>query len=404
MVGDAWVADLAARYGTPLIVFDEQDVRARMRVIRALFPRVSYAVKAFTARRVLRMAMEEGLDLLCASGGEVEACLRAGIPADRVHLHGNAKSDRELDLAARAGLGLVIVDSPEEMARLDEAARAADRVQPILLRVIPEVEVETHEAIATGHAESKFGTPLGEAPLAARRAASMTYLRLGGVHAHAGSQVTDIEPYVRVLETLVDVAADSGVQPQILDIGGGFGVTYRDEPALAVDRLAESLKSRLAELASERGWKRAPQLAVEPGRAIVANAAVTVYTVLARKRVGAGRTLLAIDGGMSDNLRPMLYDAGYTVAPAEEPEGALEDVTVVGRHCESGDVLVPHVELPSGMERGDRLAVAATGAYTYSLASNYNRFGRPAVVAVSGGRSRLWLRREDAADMDRLDV
>jgi diaminopimelate decarboxylase len=391
-----------------LLVFDEDEMRERMRTVRALFPRVSYAVKAFTARRVLRMAVDEGLDLLCASGGEVEACLRAGVPAERVQLHGNAKTDQELSLAASAGLGLVIVDSPQELERLNEASRAGGRVIRVLLRVIPEVEVQTHEAIATGHAESKFGTPLGEAPPGARRAASLPGLSLQGFHAHAGSQVIEVLPYVRVLESMAGVAGEAGIEPRILDVGGGFGVTYTDESPLPVARLAEALETRAAGLAAEHGWSRVPEIQVEPGRALVANAGLTIYTVLGRKRVGDGKTLVAVDGGMSDNLRPMLYDARYTVAAASRAsvsaDSDTDTVTVVGRHCESGDVLVPQAELPANTDRGDLLAVAATGAYTYSLASNYNRSGRPAVVGVAGGKAELWLRREDAEDMDRLDV
>jgi len=239
----------------------------------------------------------------------------------------------------------------------------------------------------------------GMSPEAARRAASLRGIRLDGFQAHAGSQILDAAPYVRVLERLLAVARDAGVPVRVLDVGGGFGVGYTDERPLAPEDLAVPLRGRLDALPAP------PLLFVEPGRALIANPGLTLYRVLARKRVGS-RTLVAVDGGMSENLRPMLYDATYRVAPAGPRSGragALEQVSLVGRHCESGDVLVPDLELPADIARGDLLAMAATGAYTYSLASNYNRFGRPAVVGVRDGRSALWLRREDAADMDRLE-
>jgi diaminopimelate decarboxylase len=406
VIGGVRAADLAERFGTPLLVFDRDEVRSRMRDARAAFPRVAYAVKAFTAHAVIRLAIEEGLDLLCASGGEVQACLRAGAAAGRILLHGNAKSDDELAFAVRERIGWVVVDGVAELERLDDVARSIGRVQPVLLRVIPEVEVRTHEAIATGHARSKFGTPLGEASDAARRATELRGLRLDGFHAHAGSQVLDVAPFLSVLETLVDLAARvrdvTGVEPRILDVGGGFGVRYVDEPSLTVHPLAETLRDRLASLVAGHALGD-PELMVEPGRSLVANAGTTVYRVLARKTVG-GRVLVAVDGGMSDNLRPALYDARHAVAAVGPLGGELGSVTVVGRHCESGDVLGEDVELPSSIGPGDLIAMAATGAYTYPLASAYNRIGRPAVVAVADGEPVLWLRREDPADMDRLEV
>jgi diaminopimelate decarboxylase len=389
-------AGLAERFGTPLLVIDEDDVRSRMRAMRTAFPRVAYAVKAFTCHTLIRIALEEGLELLCASGGEVEACLRAGAPGGRLLVHGNAKTDDELRLAVSAGVALLIADGIDELVRLDAIAREAGTVQPVLLRVVPEVDVHTHEAIATGHAESKFGTPLAEAPEAARRAASLVGVRLDGFHAHAGSQILDAAPFVRVLDRLLSVARDAGVPIRVLDIGGGFGVRYTDERPLDVRVVAEAAAARLREHPDP------PELLVEPGRAVIGNPGCTLYRVLARKRVGS-RTLVAVDGGMSENPRPVLYDAVYRVAPVMPHDGPSERVALVGRHCESGDVLVPELELPTDVAPGDLLAMAATGAYTYSLASTYNRFGRPAVVGVRDGRAALWLRREEAEDMDRLE-
>ncbi len=396
-VGGLAAADLAERFGTPLLVFDEADLRERMRSVAALFPRVAYAVKSMTCAAVIRAALEEGLDLLCASGGEVATCLRAGAPPSRVMLHGNAKTDDELALAVRARLAAVIVDDAEELDRLAAIARAAGASQPILLRVTPEVDVQTHEAIATGHAASKFGVPLAAAADVARRAAATAGVRLIGLHAHAGSQVLDVDAHVRVLRALLAVVNEAGIRPAILDVGGGFGVTYTDETPSALGAVASALGAVL-DVSGVHA-----QLQVEPGRAIVANAGLSLYRVVTRKHA-RDRELVAVDGGMSDNLRPALYDARHDMAAVTPGDGPTERVTVVGRHCESGDVVADDVALPAGLARGDLLAVAATGAYTYPLASAYNRFGRPAVIGVRDGEATLWVRREDVDDMDRLDV
>ncbi len=402
-------AELAQRYGTPLVVIDEGEVRARARTAAALLPRVLYAVKAFTSSAMIRLVLEEGLDLVCATGGEVEACLRAGAPASRIALHGSNKSHAELNLAVSAGLAWVIADGLDELRRLDRIARDAGKLQPVLLRVLPGIEVETHEAIATGHEASKFGTPAGEVVEIARQAATMTGVRIEGLHAHVGSQVLEVEPYRRTLALLLSLSArlrdEADLAIGVVDLGGGFGVTYTDERALLMPEMAVAVRAEL-EAGCRAHRLEAPVLAVEPGRSIVANAGITLYRVGTIKRAG-DRTLVAVDGGMADNVRPMLYDARYTVAVASDPSGEPGGVaprTIVGKHCESGDVLAEDVSLPTTLSAGDLLAFAATGAYTYSLASNYNRVGRPAVVAVRDGRFSPWLRREDAADLDRLEI
>ena len=408
-IGGVACVDLAARHGTPLLIVDETDLRARCRAVAPRFDRVLYAVKAFTAHAVIRIALEEGLDLLASTGGEVEACLRAGARGDRVVLHGNNKSDDELRLAVDARLSLVIADGPEELRRLDAIAREAGHVQPVLLRVVPEVRVDTHAAISTGHAASKFGTSLAEAVEVATLAASLPGLRFDGLHAHVGSQVPDAGSYVEALDALLGVAVrlrDGGVAPvRVLDLGGGFAVPYVDEPGLDPAEVAEALGARLAARCADAGLER-PALVAEPGRTLVANPVVTLYRVGARKDAG-GRALVAVDGGMSDNLRPMLYEARFEALAASRPPGrsaGSAPVTIVGKHCESGDVLAQDVPLPDDLAPGDLIAFAATGAYTYSLATAYNRVGRPAVVAVREAASTLWLRREDAADMDRFET
>jgi diaminopimelate decarboxylase len=406
-VGGVSVRELAAASGTPLLVVDGADLRERAKAASAAFPRALFAVKAFTAHAVIRTMLDEGLDLLAATGGEVEACLRAGAPASRVALHGNNKSDEELELAVGAGLSLVVADGPDELRRLDVVARAADRVQPVLLRVIPDVTVATHSRIATGRAGSKFGTPLEEVVAAVRRCEELPGLAFEGLHAHVGSQVAELAPYLRSVDALLALAVrirdELGLPVSTLDVGGGFAVSYTGEPALDPAEAARAITAHLGERCGRAGLPE-PMLVGEPGRSLVANPVITVYRVGEVKR-GGRRTLVAVDGGMSDNLRPMLYDARFAVASAGAPRAtAKETATVVGKHCESGDVLAEGVAVPSDLARGDLLAFAATGAYTYSMASAYNRVGRPAVVEVHGGRTTPWLRREDAADMDRFET
>jgi diaminopimelate decarboxylase len=407
-IGGVAAEELAARYGTPLLVVDEEDLRARCRALRSQFPRVLYAVKAFTSHAVIRIAVKEGIDLLVATEGELDACLRAGVAGHHVVLHGNNKSDRELELAVSAGCGFVIVDNAEELERLDRIARARGLVQPVLIRIIPEVEAGTHPAVETGAVGSKFGTPLARAPDVVRLADSLPGVRYEGLHAHIGSQVLRPEPYVEAVDTLLDLLAElertAGVRTGVIDIGGGFGVTYTKEEPLALSALASRVLGRVL-VASEQRALSPPSLIVEPGRSLIANAVVTLYRVGSIKREGEQGPLLAVDGGMSDNIRPMLYGARFTVASASAP---LKDpstrFTIVGKHCESGDVLAQDAELPADIAPGGLVAFAATGAYTYSMASNYNRIGRPAVAAVRLGGSELWLRREDATDMDRLET
>ena len=400
--------DLAERFGTPLVVCDERHLRDRARSFAALFPHVLYAVKAFTSRAAIRLVVEEGLDLLASTDGELEACLRAGVPPGRIVLHGNNKSDAELALAVRERIRLLNVDNPAELERLERIAAEEGVVQDVILRVIPEVGAGAHEKIRTGGPRSKFGTPLRDFPAAVARAMELPHVRPVGIHAHIGSQVLEAEPYLEEVDVLLDLLVrlrdDLGFEADWLDVGGGFGVAYTDERPFDLAELAPALLSRVREGAAARRL-RVPHVVVEPGRSVVGNAMVTLYRVGSRKEV-AGRAIVAVDGGMSDNIRPMLYGARYAVAPAgPDPGGPAEVVDVVGRHCESGDVLATGIELPASLAPGELLAFAATGAYTYSMASNYNRVGRPAVVAVGpDGRVRPWLRREDAADLERLEL
>jgi diaminopimelate decarboxylase len=402
--------DLAETHGTPLLVVDEDDLRTRCRDFAGTFPRALYAVKAFPARAIVRAALEEGLGLLAATGGELVACLRAGAEPSALVLHGNNKSDGELELAVEAGIGQVVVDNPGELERLERIAAAAGARQPVLLRVVPGVEAGTHTFIETGELDSKFGTPIagGVALRAIERLGASRTLRFLGLHAHVGSQILGPGPHVAAVDVLLDLASEArrafGVETEVLDVGGGFGVRYTDEDPPSIGVVARAVLERVREGASARGLP-VPEVQVEPGRAVVANAVVTLYRVGSIKRIAGVRSFVAVDGGMSDNIRPALYGARYTVAPAGPDRGGyLETFTVVGKHCEAGDVIARDVVLPGDVAAGDLLAVAGTGAYGYSMASNYNRAGRPAVVTVKGGRSELWLRRETDDDLDRLEV
>jgi diaminopimelate decarboxylase len=403
-------ASLARDFGTPLVVVDEESFRARCRELLEAFPGAMWAVKAFPAPALIRIAAEEGLDLLAATGEEIAACLRAGVRGQRIAFHGSNKLDEELSLALGAGVGLVVLDGEEDAARVDAAAAAAAGSITALLRLAPGVEAGSHEYVATGGADSRFGVSAtgGAAIRALKAILDRPHLEVAGVHVHVGSQLLDPDPYLASLEVALDVLAEAraslGFEARLLDLGGGMGVRYTEEDPPSFAPLARELRARLAEGCRARDLPL-PELLVEPGRAVSANAAVTLYRVGSVKETPGGRTFVAVDGGMSDNPRPALYDARYAMALASrvgtEPP---RPCTVVGRHCESGDLLGRDVPLPGDVQRGDLLAVAATGAYEYAMASNYNRVGRPAVILVSPRRAAPILRREDQADLARLEV
>jgi len=408
-VGGVPVDTLAREFGTPLLVLDAEHLRRRCRELRAAFPRVYFAAKALTARRLLRLVNAEGLRVLAASAGELDACLRAGIPPSHIALHGNCKGEAEIESAVGAGVGLLVCDHLEEIGRADAVARRLGRRQDVLVRVVPGVAAGAHPSLVTGTPASKFGLPIdsGAATAGVLAAVDAAGLRFRGLHAHIGSQVLDAGPFLACVDALTafagELARRDGVETEMLDIGGGFGITYLDEDPLDLASTGSALLGRLRTAAAREGIP-VPLLAVEPGRAIVGGAGVTLYRVGAVKLAADGRRLAAVDGGMSDNPRPMLYGARHAVAPVVPVRpGEASMTTVVGRHCESGDVIAEAV--PLGAEPvGQVLVAAATGAYCYSLSSNYNRTPRPAVVAVRDGAAQLWLRRETHDDLDRLEV
>lgn len=416
------VTELADQYGTPLFVIDEDDFRSRCREVAEAFDggeNVHYAAKAFLCTEVARWVEQEGLSLDVASGGELAVALHAGFPAQRIALHGNNKSVRELTDAVRAGIKYIVLDSMTEIDRLDAVAAAAGIVQDVMVRVTVGVEAHTHEFIATAHEDQKFGLSLaaGQAMAAVRQVFAADNLRLVGLHSHIGSQIFDVGGFElaarRVIGLLRDIVAEFGVdkttQIATVDLGGGLGISYvpHDDPPPVAD-LAAKLTS-IVQVESAAVGLPAPRLAVEPGRAIAGPGTITVYEVGTVKDVAisgsAHRRYISVDGGMSDNIRTSLYGAEYDVRLASRTSAAAPVVArIVGKHCESGDIVVRDAWVPSDVAPGDLLAVAATGAYCYSMSSRYNLIGRPAVVAVRNGHARLVLRRETVEDLLSLEV
>jgi diaminopimelate decarboxylase len=412
-LGGMDVRDIVSAYGSPVYVLVEDDVRARCRGYRAAFGEdtdIYYAAKAFLSKDVARWILDEDLSLDVATGGELETALAAGFPAERILVHGNNKSSEEIKAAIDAGVGRIVVDSDIEIARLAHAAEAAGVCQPVLVRVTVGVEAHTHEFIATAHEDQKFGFSLssGAALEAVRRIAALPSLNLVGLHSHIGSQIFDTAGFEvaahRVIAFMATVRDALGVTVAELDLGGGLGIAYvtDDDPSDVAD-VAKQLRV-IVERECAAMALAVPRLAFEPGRAIVGPAGVTVYEVGTIKDVDHIRTYVSIDGGMSDNIRTALYDATYTCVLASRASDAEPMLArVVGKHCEAGDIVVRDAWLPSDLAPGDLLAVAATGAYCRSMASNYNAVPRPPVVAVSGGGSRLLIRRENVADLLALD-
>jgi len=420
------VRDLAGGYGTPLFVLDEDDFRGRCRDFRQAFgdgSAVFYAAKAFCSRGVLRWVAEEGLGVDVCTGGELEVALQAGVDPAMITLHGSNKLTGELERAVGVGVGHIVADSFEEIARLaylteDVSApgspRSADaggaRRPRVLVRVTTGVEAHTHEFVATAHDDQKFGFSLasGAADEAVRRVLASPGLDLAGLHSHIGSQIYDTAGFEvaahRVLELAARIAAEHGVQIAELNLGGGFGIAYtpEDDPA-DIKIIAQNLHEIVRTQCAAAGLP-VPRLTVEPGRAIAGPGTVTLYEVGTVKDVDGLRTYVSVDGGMSDNIRTALYGSEYTSVLASRESGAPPMLSrLVGRHCESGDIVVRDAYLPADLVPGDLVAVAATGAYCRSMASNYNHVPRPPVVAVRDGSARVLLRRETVADLLALD-
>ncbi|MDQ4065639.1 MAG: diaminopimelate decarboxylase [Actinomycetota bacterium] len=408
VIGGCDTADLAARFGTPLLVFDRTTLEARARSFAdALDPaHVCYAAKAFCNVAVCELLADLGLSIDVCTGGELETALAAGFPPERMFLHGNNKSLAELEQARDANVGRIVIDSFEEIERIAATGVATK----LLIRVTPGVEAHTHEFVQTGQEDSKFGFSLhdGIALEAIKRASELPGCELVGLHAHIGSQIFELAAFELAARRLAALAGDAarelGFETRELDLGGGLGIAHtRDEltpdPAEAITRV----KKHVADAFAAEDLPT-PELFVEPGRALVGSSMVTIYSIGTVKRIPGVRTYVSVDGGMSDNIRPALYGARYEAFLAnrmDAPDGPR--VAVCGKHCESGDILIKEVHLPDDVAPGDLLCIPATGAYTYSMASNYNRVPRPPIVMVADREAIEIVARETAADLLRLD-
>lgn len=398
-VGGCDVVELARDFGTPAYLVAEDDLRARAREFHAAFSArhrdfdILFASKAFPCTAVYRLMAQEGMACDVASGGELHLALRGGFDPARVYFHGNAKSAAELRMALEAGVGFVVLDSFDDLARVQETAAAMDRRQPVMIRVTPDVIGDTHRAISTGQANSKFGFAMAQAKQAIAQARSSPDLELVGLHCHIGSQLLELGPFRAAVRALAELG-----EFEVYNFGGGLGVAYTEEQRPpSIEEYTDALVS-----AAHQWLGDDKRVLIEPGRALVANSTMTVYTVETVKRNVS--TWVAVDGGMSDNLRPMLYGAAYQAVLADRPLArANVRCNLVGKHCESGDVIVRDVALPDPSP-GDLVVTPATGAYGYALANNYNSVPRPPVILCRDGRARVVVRRETYDDLTARDV
>ncbi len=410
-IGGCDVVALVDALGSPLLIYDEETVRDQCRRYLEAFGRhtgdfeVIYASKAFSSLALNQLMLEEGLSIDVSSGGEYHIAKAAGFPAERIFFHGNNKTEDELKYALSGGVGFVVVDSFQELALLEELSAERGGTQSILLRITPGIEAHTHSYIQTGQIDSKFGFGLadGVALDAIRRAQASPHLELVGLHAHIGSQIFQLDGFRKAIEILVrligEAHRDLGFVCRYLNIGGGLGIRYTDEDApSSIGEYAAVKVEGVREQMSALGLPM-PRVLIEPGRSIVGKAGVTAYRVGTIKEIPGVRTYVSVDGGMSDNIRPMLYEAQYQGLLANKTDAPADTVvTVAGKHCESGDILMRDAMI-ARPEPGDTLVIAATGAYCYAMASNYNGSTRPAVVLVNNGRSRVIVERESYADL-----
>jgi diaminopimelate decarboxylase len=413
-IGGCSAVDLAREFGTPLYVVDEQCLRDTCRGYRSTFesryPKstISFSSKVFTTMAICRIVEEEGLGVDVSSGGELHTALGAGVDPGKIVMHGNNKSAQEMEMAIAAGVGRIGIDCLEEIDALQVIAAAHGATLEVLIRVAPDVDAETHAHIQTGKVDTKFGFAIVDG--AAKEAVAATLrapnLRLRGINCHIGSQILSTEPFVEAAEMMVDFAgelqAELGYTIDDLDLGGGLGVRYLPGDGVpSLDDYAEAVTDAVKACCQKRSLPL-PRLILEPGRRLIGEAGTTLYTVGVVKDIPGVRTYVAVDGGMSDNPRPALYDAKYSAVVANKARQPLtRTVRVSGKHCES-DTLIKELEVPE-VERGDILAVQTTGAYNYSMASNYNRLPRPAAVLVSGGRAEVIVEREALDDLERID-
>lgn len=415
-IGGCDTVELAKKFGTPLYIMDEAFIRQNCRTFASSFSRlypqveIVYAGKAFLNMAMARIIQQEGLSLDVVSGGELYTAYRASFPMERVYFHGNNKSTDELKMALEMGVGYIVVDNMDELELLNNIASYFNKKQKILIRLSPGITGETHRYIQTGQLDSKFGLPVykGHALEAVKRALQCNNIVFKGLHCHIGSQIHDINSFTSAARVMVDFAAALKTHLQIdievLNLGGGFGIYYtKKDRELLPDVLAENIVATVTSSLKRYGLN-APRLVLEPGRYIVGNAGITLYQVGFTKEIPALRKYIFVDGGMADNPRPALYQARYQVVVANKMNAyPREVVTIAGKCCESGDILVRDVSLPR-VQPGDLVAIFSTGAYNYSMSSNYNRLPRPAVVLAKDGCADLIVRRESYQDIIRNDV
>lgn len=416
-IGGCDCVALAQKYGTPLYVMDEELIRKNCKTYKNSIEKhydgnglVLYASKAFSCKAIYRIVKEEGLGIDVVSGGELYTALSVGFPVEKIYFHGNNKTADELCMALENDIGRIVVDNIYELELLDRLAREYGKRPKILFRIKPGIDAHTHSFIRTGQIDSKFGVALetGEAREIIARALKLAHVEVVGVHCHIGSQIFDSEPFQLAAERLADFIAsirdEFGITLRELNLGGGYGIKYlsNDQP-ISYDCYIEKVSAEIKRIASEKGVEL-PFVLMEPGRSIVGEAGITLYTVGAVKDIPGVRKYVSVDGGMGDNPRYALYQAEYEAAVANRPAGEPHElVTVVGKYCESGDILIKDIMLPR-VQPGDTLAVLSTGAYNYSMASNYNRMPRPAVVMVNQGKDTLIIRRESYEDLLRNDL
>jgi diaminopimelate decarboxylase len=415
-IGGVSTVELAKKYGTPLMVYDVELIRDRANEFKNAFERnqvkyqVAYASKAFSTIAMVQVIKEEGLSLDVVSGGELYTALKADFPAEKIHFHGNNKSRDEIVMALEAGIGCFVVDNLYELHLLEEVGQTLQKTVPVLLRMTPGIEAHTHDYILTGQEDSKFGFDIqsGQGTKAIDFALSSSKIELLGIHSHIGSQIFETTGFILAAEKLFDAIEnwqeELNYVPKVLNLGGGFGIRYveGDDPlplSQYVDELVKAVKIKAEKLNISL-----PEIWIEPGRSLVGEAGTTIYTIGSHKHIPNVRKYVAVDGGMTDNLRPALYQAKYDAVLANRPNDNSEEVvSIAGKCCETGDMLIWDLNLPK-TNAGDLLAVFSTGAYGYSMANNYNRIPRPAIVFVEGGRDKLVVRRETYEDLTRNDL
>ena len=415
-IGGVNALELAEEFGTPVYVYDDATLRSQcrgfMKEFSARYPSVgvSYASKAFMARPLARLLAEEGLGLDVVSAGELATATAVKFPAERIYFHGNNKTADELEMALDSKIGRVVVDNFHELLLLNALAGEAGRKQDILLRVAPGVDPHTHSHTTTGMLDSKFGFTLsnGQAEQAVKEALKVANLRLAGIHVHLGSPIFELDPFVQGIDVTIEFAAQMrdkyGLQLNEFSPGGGFAIQYlREMPPPAISTYAETITTALKDACKRHGFAL-PNLVIEPGRAIVGRAGVALYTVGAVKDIPGLRKYVSVDGGMGDNIRPAIYGSKYEALVANRVESDnVEKVTIAGKYCESGDILIKDIDLPA-LRAGDIVAIPASGAYCIPMSSNYNAAFKPPVVLVSAGEARLWRRRETIEDLLQADM